>query len=61
MIDKILHEHELFGHQRFLMQMSVGTLPHDKIMHSIELFGTQVAPAVRRATAAGAAPAHAAR
>jgi probable LLM family oxidoreductase len=60
-IDKILHEHELFGHQRFLMQMSVGTLPHDKIMHSIELFGTQVAPAVRRATAASAAPAHAAR
>ena len=59
-IDKILYEHELFGHQRFLMQMSVGTLPHDKIMHSIELFGTQVAPAVRRATAAGSAPAHSA-
>jgi alkanesulfonate monooxygenase SsuD/methylene tetrahydromethanopterin reductase-like flavin-dependent oxidoreductase (luciferase family) len=59
-IDKILYEHELFGHQRFLMQMSVGTLPHDKIMHSIELFGTQVAPAVRRATAASTAPAHSA-
>ena len=47
-IDKILFEHELFGHQRFLMQMSVGTMPHDKIMRSIELFGTEVAPAVRR-------------
>jgi len=47
-IDKILWEHELFGHQRFLMQMSVGTMPHDRIMGSIELLGTVVAPAVRR-------------
>jgi probable LLM family oxidoreductase len=47
-IDKILFEHELFGHQRFLLQFSVGTLPHDKIMRSIELFGTKVAPVVRR-------------
>ena len=48
-IDKILWEHELFGHQRFLMQMSVGTMPHDRIMHSIELLGSEVAPAVRKA------------
>jgi probable LLM family oxidoreductase len=46
-IEKILFQHELFGHQRFLMQMSVGTLPHDRVMRSIELFGTEVAPAVR--------------
>jgi alkanesulfonate monooxygenase SsuD/methylene tetrahydromethanopterin reductase-like flavin-dependent oxidoreductase (luciferase family) len=46
-IDKILWEHELFGHQRFLMQMSVGTMPHDRIMQSIELLGSVVAPAVR--------------
>ena len=50
-IDKILFEYELFGHQRFLMQMSVGTMPHDRIMRSIELLGTIVAPAVRRALA----------
>ena len=48
-IDKVLWEHELFAHQRFLMQMSVGTMPHDKIMHSIELLGDVVAPAVRKA------------
>ena len=47
-IDKILYEHELFGHQRFLAQFSVGTMPHKKIMHSIELFGTKVAPVVRK-------------
>lgn len=44
---KILHQHELFGHTRFLMQMSVGTLPHAAMLRSIELFGTKVAPLVR--------------
>ncbi len=48
-IDKILYEHELFRHTRFLAQMSVGTMPHAQMMRSIELFGTQVAPAVREA------------
>ena len=51
-IDKILWEHELFAHQRFLMQMSVGTMPHAQIMHSIELLGDVVAPAVRKALGA---------
>jgi probable LLM family oxidoreductase len=46
-VEKILFQHEVFGHQRFLLQMSVGTLPHDKLMRSIELFGTKVAPVVR--------------
>jgi probable LLM family oxidoreductase len=48
-VDKILYQQEIFGHQRFLMQMSVGTMPHDKIMKSIELFGTKVAPEIRKA------------
>jgi probable LLM family oxidoreductase len=47
-IDKILYEHELFKHERFLAQMSVGTLPHKQMMRSIELFGSVVAPAVRK-------------
>lgn len=51
-IDKILYEHSLFNHDRFLAQMSVGTMPHDKLMRSIELFGTIVAPAVRKALSA---------
>jgi alkanesulfonate monooxygenase SsuD/methylene tetrahydromethanopterin reductase-like flavin-dependent oxidoreductase (luciferase family) len=45
--EKIVAQHELFGHDRFMGQMSVGTLPHDKAMRSIELFGTEVAPLVR--------------
>jgi alkanesulfonate monooxygenase SsuD/methylene tetrahydromethanopterin reductase-like flavin-dependent oxidoreductase (luciferase family) len=48
-VDKILYEHELFSHDRFLMQMSVGTLPHAALLKSIELFGTKVAPLVRQA------------
>jgi len=48
-IDKILHEHELFAQNRFLAQFTVGSIPHDKVMRSIELFGTKVAPAVRSA------------
>ena len=47
-IEKILWEHELFGHTRFLMQFSVGTMPHDQMLKAIELYGTVVAPAVRK-------------
>jgi probable LLM family oxidoreductase len=50
-IDKILYQREAIGHQRYLMQMSVGTMPHAQTMRSIELFGSVVAPAVRKATA----------
>ena len=46
-IEKILYQHELFDHQRFLLQLSVGTMEHAKVMHAIELLGTQVAPVVR--------------
>jgi probable LLM family oxidoreductase len=46
--EKILAQHELFGHERFLAQMSMGDLPHAKAMRSIELFGNEVAPIVRR-------------
>jgi probable LLM family oxidoreductase len=46
--EKILFQHELFGHDRFLIQLSVGTLPHRSLMRAIELFATEVAPVVRR-------------
>jgi alkanesulfonate monooxygenase SsuD/methylene tetrahydromethanopterin reductase-like flavin-dependent oxidoreductase (luciferase family) len=48
-IEKILFQHEIFKHDRFLIQFSVGSVPHDKLLRSIELFGTEVAPAVRTA------------
>jgi probable LLM family oxidoreductase len=46
-VEKVLFQHEIFHHDRFLVQFSVGTMPHDKIMRSIELLGTEVAPVVR--------------
>jgi probable LLM family oxidoreductase len=46
--EKILAQHAIFHHDRFLIQFSVGTLPHADVMRSIELFGTEVAPLVRR-------------
>jgi probable LLM family oxidoreductase len=47
-VEKILYQHQLFGHQRFMAQMSVGTMPHAQVMRSIELLGTEVAPVVRK-------------
>ncbi len=46
-IDKIVAQHAVFGHQRLLLQLSVGTMPHDQMLRAIELLGTVVAPAVR--------------
>ena len=48
-VEKILFQHEIFSHDRFLVQFSTGTLPHADVMRSIELYGTEVAPAVRKA------------
>ncbi len=48
--EKILMQHKIFGHQRFLMQTSVGAMPHRNVLHAIELFGTKVAPVIRRET-----------
>ena len=45
--EKILFEHELFGHQRYMGQMSVGAVAHRDVLRSIELFATEVAPIVR--------------
>jgi probable LLM family oxidoreductase len=56
--EKILYEHELFGHDRYIAQMSVGAVAHRDVLNSMELFGTKVAPLVRdelaRREAAGA-------
>ncbi len=44
---KIVAQHGMFGHDRFLGHISVGVLPHAKVMHATELFATEVAPRVR--------------
>jgi probable LLM family oxidoreductase len=53
--EKILFQHRFFRHDRFLIQFSVGTLPHRGVMRAIELFGTKVAPVVRKELGGAAA------
>lgn len=43
---KILRWKEILGISRFMLHVSVGTLPHQKVLRSIELLGTKVAPLV---------------
>jgi probable LLM family oxidoreductase len=50
-VDKILFQHDIFQHQRFLAQLSVGPMPHAQVLRAIELLGTEVAPQVRKALA----------
>jgi len=45
--EKLLYEHELFGHQRYLAHMSLGAVAHADVMRSIERYGSEVAPLVR--------------
>jgi probable LLM family oxidoreductase len=52
-VEKILYQHEIFHHQRFLIQLTVGPMPHDQVMRAIELLGTEVAPVVRRELGGG--------
>jgi len=51
-IEKILFQHSIFGHQRFLIQLTVGPMEHERVLRAIELLGTVVAPAVRQEVAA---------
>ncbi|HLT96674.1 MAG TPA: LLM class flavin-dependent oxidoreductase [Acidimicrobiia bacterium] len=44
---KILRYRELLGVERFMLHISVGTLPHDQVLRSIELLGTEVSRMVR--------------
>ncbi|MER2078268.1 LLM class flavin-dependent oxidoreductase [Psychrobacillus psychrotolerans] len=50
-IEKILYQHELFGHQRYIGQMDFGGVPFEKLMKNIELIGTEILPAIKKYTA----------
>ena len=50
-IEKILYQHELFGHQRYIGQMDFGGVPFDKLMKNVELIGNEILPAIRKYTA----------
>ncbi|MET7992187.1 LLM class flavin-dependent oxidoreductase [Amycolatopsis sp. NPDC005232] len=45
--ERLLYHHEMFGHQRTMLQLMVGSISHRDAMRAIELLGTEVAPMVR--------------
>ncbi|MBI4899752.1 MAG: LLM class flavin-dependent oxidoreductase [Actinobacteria bacterium] len=46
--DRIVQLHQLLGHDRQILQMDVGGMPHADYLKSIELLGTEVLPQVRK-------------
>lgn len=46
---RIVELYKLFGNTRFLIQMAIGTVPHDEQLKAITLVGTEVVPRVRAA------------
>ncbi len=50
---KIVRWVRVLGIERFMLHISVGTLPHDQVLRCIELLGTEVAPRVRAALSVG--------
>jgi probable LLM family oxidoreductase len=49
-VEKVLQQHELFGHKRFLAQVDIGGLPFNKVAKNIELLATEVVPSIKKAT-----------
>jgi alkanesulfonate monooxygenase SsuD/methylene tetrahydromethanopterin reductase-like flavin-dependent oxidoreductase (luciferase family) len=50
-IEKILYQHELFGHQRYIAQIDFGGLPFELWSKNIELIATEILPAIKKYTA----------
>ncbi|MFS0785921.1 LLM class flavin-dependent oxidoreductase [Shouchella sp. 1P09AA] len=49
-IEKILYQYELFGHQRYIAQLDFGGVPFDELKKNIELIATEILPAIRKYT-----------
>ncbi|MCM3126225.1 MULTISPECIES: LLM class flavin-dependent oxidoreductase [unclassified Paenibacillus] len=50
-IEKMLYQHELFGHQRYIAQIDFGGVPFDRVKKNIELIATKILPVVKKYTA----------
>jgi alkanesulfonate monooxygenase SsuD/methylene tetrahydromethanopterin reductase-like flavin-dependent oxidoreductase (luciferase family) len=46
--DRILDLHARLGHQRQILQMDVGGMPHSTFLRGIELLGAEVLPRIRK-------------
>jgi probable LLM family oxidoreductase len=52
MVEKLLAQHEIYGHSRVLVQFGMGGVPQNEHLKAIELFGTEVARVLRTEIAA---------
>ncbi|WP_010098755.1 LLM class flavin-dependent oxidoreductase [Ornithinibacillus scapharcae] len=50
-IEKILYQHEQFGHQRYIAQMDFGGVTFDKLKRNIDIIGTKILPEIKKYTA----------
>jgi alkanesulfonate monooxygenase SsuD/methylene tetrahydromethanopterin reductase-like flavin-dependent oxidoreductase (luciferase family) len=49
-IDKIMEQYQLFGHDRYMAQVGLGGLPFADTARSIELLATEIMPVIQRET-----------
>ncbi|WKA54423.1 LLM class flavin-dependent oxidoreductase [Planococcus shixiaomingii] len=49
-IEKILYQHELFGHQRYIAQMDFGGVPFKRLMRNVDMIGSEILPAIKKYT-----------
>ncbi|MBK3496245.1 LLM class flavin-dependent oxidoreductase [Viridibacillus sp. YIM B01967] len=47
-VEKILMQHDLLGHTRFLTQLDIGAIPFKEVARSIELLATKIMPQVNK-------------
>lgn len=47
-IEKILYQHELFGHQRYIAQIDFGGVPFSTLMNMLDTIGNVILPAVKK-------------
>lgn len=53
-IDKMLYQHELYNHQRYVAQIDLGGVDFDDIKKTIDILGEKIVPAVKKYTARNA-------
>lgn len=49
-IEKILYQREMFGHQRYIGQMDFGGMPFENLRRNVEIIGEEILPAIRKYT-----------
>ncbi|MBM7542104.1 LLM class flavin-dependent oxidoreductase [Amphibacillus cookii] len=49
-IEKILYQHEMFNHQRYIAQIDFGGMPFDQLKRNIDIIGSEILPAIRKYT-----------